>query len=390
MTVDRYPALRPVDPSGRAPRSSFYRSFLVGVGLGLVGAVFGILIARYGFDFVDLGEVGLLGVVVFILGAFPIFFLCVLVHELGHLVTGWLAGFRCLGLILGPIEAKRDDDKLSVKFNSDSPWAGGFALCVPQSTENLVRRTFLLVAGGPGASLLGAAAGWAFVWMTTSGSGSVSSLLQAWIALFSAISLFLATASLVPSRAGRFLSDGARLLRLARGGLRARRDAALMALVGLSFSALRPRDWPQDLIQEARQSQGYAPFQAAAELFSYYHEIDRDRPEKAAVHLQSALDLLPQIAPAMQGAYAIEAAFYDIALRQDSGSGRRWLEQARGQMFADQKTFELVKSLLAYSRNPSPAARSAVETCLENLPDSRGPARARKEWTREALARWPG
>ncbi|MGK7312516.1 MAG: hypothetical protein ACN0LA_09775 [Candidatus Longimicrobiales bacterium M2_2A_002] len=70
-------------------------------------------------------------------------------------------------------------------------------------------------------------------------------------AVFALGSLAIAVATLFPGRASGFLTDGARLLQLLRGGPEAEADAALVTLMAWSVAGVRPRDWDPDVVKSA-------------------------------------------------------------------------------------------------------------------------------------------
>src|SRR5260370_219579 len=82
-------------------------------------------------------------------------FLTILVHECGHLLAGWLVGFRVQEIRIGPLQIRRAERRLALTFNNCLPWFGGGAMSIPGSHTDpadphpLRWRAPILPAGGP-------------------------------------------------------------------------------------------------------------------------------------------------------------------------------------------------------------------------------------------------
>ena len=76
---------------------------------------------------------------------------CVLVvHECGHLLAGWLVGFRFQLFTLGPLRVQRDESgRIRPGLNRDLAMYGGAALALPTDGRDLRWRYAWFAAGGP-------------------------------------------------------------------------------------------------------------------------------------------------------------------------------------------------------------------------------------------------
>jgi hypothetical protein len=83
------------------------------------------------------------------------FFLALLVHELGHLITGLLLGNQFELLVIGPLGVKRKDNHIQFYINKDIAFFGGVSATIPkvQSNENIQKFQWIIIAG-PVCSLL--------------------------------------------------------------------------------------------------------------------------------------------------------------------------------------------------------------------------------------------
>ncbi|WP_276959206.1 hypothetical protein [Allomeiothermus silvanus] len=246
-----------------------------------------------------------------------------LVHELGHVVGGLLAGFRFVWLVWGPLELRREGERLRLARNRHLGLAGGLALCLPPDEASRWGVAWY-VGGGP---LLSLGAGSAALALAGAGGMPAQGSVEGWAAAaFGLASLGIGLLTLIPSRRGGLLSDGARLLRSLRQPALARQDLAVAVLSGLSLGARRPRDWPAELLAQVAL-EGEPP-DATAAFVLYLHALDHGHIAQARAHLQQALCMAPAVTP-LATELALEAAFFEVAVRRDPERGHRWLELAR-------------------------------------------------------------
>lgn len=146
-----------------------------------------------------------------------------LVHELGHIVGGWVAGYRFRHLVIGPLAIERDDDGLHVRLNRDLHHYGGQVGMVPSDAMGSNTRMALLVALGPIASIaFGAVVTLAgLYWLSDPAVRDVSFrgfFISRQVAVIGAGSLVVGLANLVPMKFSGRRSDGARLFELLGAG----------------------------------------------------------------------------------------------------------------------------------------------------------------------------
>src|SRR5690606_38658246 len=98
--------------------------------------------------------------------AVAVYVACIAVHEAGHLLAGRLMGYRPLLFIAGPFRIERVGDAIRFGLNRSIALAGGLAVCVPVGLDDLRRRTLVMAAGGPVASLVVGVQSLA-IWMAT-------------------------------------------------------------------------------------------------------------------------------------------------------------------------------------------------------------------------------
>lgn len=257
------------------------------------------------------------------------------VHEAGHLLGGRLAGFRAMLFVVGPFRVERTATGVHVALNRNVVVAGGLAVSVPLDTRDLRRRTLLMVAGGPGASLLTGALALALrgplgLAALPAGAGFAHQLAAVVVAVFGVMSLGIGAATLIPGRTGGFYTDGARILRLLRSGPDTDREVASLALMGLSMGGTRARDWDPALVRQAVALADGTPFDVVGRQFAYAHALDREDTEEARRQLEAALALEEVLPPVARSGLLLQAAYFAAAHDGDATRARALFSRAGG------------------------------------------------------------
>ena len=97
-------------------------------------------------------------------------FTALVVHEAGHAVAGWLAGFRFELLGAGPIALARSEPRFRLQGLPPHLW-GPFAVAYPMRLQRLSSRLAWYAAAGPLASAALAAAAWRAASLASTPSG---------------------------------------------------------------------------------------------------------------------------------------------------------------------------------------------------------------------------
>ena len=162
-----------------------------------------------------------------ILGNFIILFFVIAIHELGHLITGLIQGFRFELFVIGPLGIKREKDKIKIYLNKDIQLYGGAASTSPvgTNTKNAKKFANLLLAGPIASLLLAIVLGILyyssdFQFSKTLGIGALASF-----------GIFLATT--IPSKTGIFFTDRKRYQRLTSNGAERDVELAVLRIVGV-------------------------------------------------------------------------------------------------------------------------------------------------------------
>lgn len=89
-----------------------------------------------------------------LLALVPAFFFAVLLHELGHLATGLIAGLSFRKLLVGALMLTHEDRGYRLRFAGKGVMAGGLTVMIPRGPAEIRQKYLLFVAGGPVATLL--------------------------------------------------------------------------------------------------------------------------------------------------------------------------------------------------------------------------------------------
>ncbi len=333
------------------------------VGIAVAGAL-GAALGLFGLEWMDRFEPSGLGSIVAVVAGAPG---VLAVHELGHVAGGRLAGWRFVLFVAGPLRVERQGDRLRWGLNTSLALAGGLALSVPTDAHDLGRRTALMVAGGPAASLLLAGLGFA--------------LGGAW-AVVGLISLGIAAVTLFPGRAGGFLTDGARLLRLARGGAGADAEAAVLAVFAQSVAGVRPRDWDADLMDRLGHAAGVSLAESAGSLVTA-RAVDTGDADAARAALVRRIDGWAALPPGIRGGLVADAALFEAGARGDAARAQAWLDRLPTRaVLADPGGLALAQAATAWADRDAEAARARAEAARATLADAldAGTAAARRDW----------
>jgi hypothetical protein len=234
-------------------------------------------------------------------------------------VGGWSSGFVTWLFVVGPLRLERDNGRLVPRFNRDAALWGGLAAMAPPeggatNPARLPSQMLRVVAGGPLASLLLA------LLLVPGLAMKQESRTFAFVLIITGFtSLAIAAATLVPHRAGGFLSDGARIRQLLRASDESRLWCAVAA-VGSVASTLRPRHWPEDLIPSLR-GPGSSLDRVMAQWLLHAWHMDREEWDLAEDALHQALAGMSCAGAAMRSLVHASAALH-YALRVNPSAAR--------------------------------------------------------------------
>ena len=297
---------------------------LVTLVMAIAGGVFGYLLATAGASFLP-GSLSLKALTAWDLLALPVIIVFVLAfHEAGHLAGGMSRGMRFLLFIAGPFGWVRGKDGVRFRWFFNLGTLGGVAAAMPVPGLPLKPQLTRLVVGGPLASLVLAAAGFAVFWFVPGRVGAYA-LVTAGLSL----AIFVVTA--VPMRSGGFMSDGMQLRQLRRQPAMVERRARLLALMGQGLAGLRPRDYDRESLTHAQAITGdEALYDVGVWLYSYFNALDAGDVAAAEGFLARVEPLFDDYPVGFRQAIAIELALFEALHRRRLDQAHAWLARARG------------------------------------------------------------
>jgi hypothetical protein len=294
------------------------------------------------------------------------------VHEAGHVATGALAGFRPHLFIVGPFKLERRGGGWTAGVNRTFPWWGGLAGGTPNGTDRLRQRMLLLIAGGPGASVLagaGALAAIAAAGLEKSdvltGPAASAYLL---VFVFGLASLLMGVIALVPGQGHGFSTDGGRLLRFMQKGPDAEGEVAVLGIVGSSMAGQRPRAWPPALIAQALGLAADSSQGTAARFLAHMHALDSGAIEEARRRLREALDHLEALPKMTQPAVLLSAAWFAAVHDGDAASARRFLDQAGQEILFSTYSRPLSEAAVLIAEGDMTAAGPLLDVAEREVP----------------------
>lgn len=254
------------------------------------------------------------------------------VHELGHVVGGWLAKLRFHLMVVGPFKVSRETGKLRFGFSRGGALFNGLVASIPEEIYDLRRRMLLFALGGPVASLLLVLlAGGLFLWLR---QPLFRASTHAWLlesAAITAVSslIFLLTSMKPGVYPNGMPADGGRILMLLQNGPAAQRWYALVALNSADVQGKRPRDWDEAMVAQAQTALDQSSEGIMARLLVYQWAVDNGRFAQANLLLDEALALRASRFPGALGRFTLEKAYLLAFHQHDAVEGRHWLERLR-------------------------------------------------------------
>jgi hypothetical protein len=249
----------------------------------------------------------------------PALYVGIAVHELGHLVAGWLVGLEAGGISVGPLVFTQSGKSWVVRFESRM-WFGGFFKPLTSTIDCQLSRFAWLVAGGPIASLALA---------IVCGIISVrADGIWNWVGTLCWASSLLVVLAGIPYSSGLNKSDGARLWQLVHHPQQARRWVAILALSSEEAKGLRPREWNSEVFNQTLDVDSSASEYLHCQLFAYYRRLDEGREADALEHLERLLATSARAGKPLRQALFLEAASASSIIRKSPMQARVWLDCA--------------------------------------------------------------
>jgi hypothetical protein len=202
---------------------------------------------------------------------------------------------------------------------------GGHTAMVPTTPRNLRERVMILTLGGPLASALLGAIG-AICLLLIPGPAWPAAIGRA-VALATGFAWGDFLFNLMPIATEAQYSDGALLWQMSRRGPWCDFHCA-NHYMGLSrTTALRPRDWPKDMVVRAAEFAAQLPEPAGSFAMTYLHFLDGGDWQLALTWLDKARDAA-RAGSKLALALTVDRAYLEAFHRRDGREAQRLFEQA--------------------------------------------------------------
>lgn len=303
----------------------------------------------------------------------PAYFLVIAWHEGGHALAGTRVGFDFRAYVVGPFMWEKEQGGWHFRWNKNVNLAGGMVICLPIGTEDLRRRFSIYAAGGPVASLVLAVLAFVLFQSIPTGSLWLKGLEVFFMitTLFSTL-IFLVTA--IPLHMGGFYTDGARIMRLQRGGDVARFEILTLKIITSASSGVRPKLLNMAEIEEAQAlaTKLNEPFGVYLHSFLHQASFDQGDLEKAEKHLQDYLEAAEQIPEGIRNLVWLDAAFFYACGKKDLAQAEHfWLKFKPSALIPKAQILatEAVIYVLKQDFDKACASIAAAKLALPNMMD---------------------
>lgn len=316
-------------------------------------------------------------------------------HELGHLGAGLAQGFRVALYTAGFLGVRGTENGVRFFFNRHLNLMGGLAATFPERLESgpdLRRRFVRIVAAGPLASLLLCVAALLVLSYIVQNPGdSPAAVTRAgvfFLMITGGVSGMIFLATMIPSRAGGFMSDGARLISLLSGGEKGRYEEATLAVTALLGAGKLPGEYPADLLERLMTRPPDSLLGLNGRFVAFTHHLDRGETELALPLARVVQENVAAVPPVFQSYYLKDVVFCYAFLAHDADAARAaWADiQKQAERDADAATFR-VKAALALLDGQTEAAVGFVQKGLAKITDMpfEGQRRFEGKWLRAVL-----
>ncbi len=294
----------------RAKSKFSWELMLVAILLGASAIAFGPPWTRIIFQRVRLETFSALSAFLAALG------IAIILHEAGHLIAALLVDFEILGGALGPIRATHLHGRWTFQLSGKRLSASISA--IPRQNHSWRKRMLLVVAAGPGATLLTGAIA-AFV----SFSGDYGAWSNAFLASVSELSFFLFVLGLIPNAAKAQARNDARLCYDLFHNTPEAQEILLYHLVAqIGVAGMRPRDYPERLIRKLAAARSRPDMALIFAHTIVIWAIDRGDIQTAGAWEQRAVELSDLCDLRLQNLTLARSAFFDVLFRDNLASAQ--------------------------------------------------------------------
>jgi hypothetical protein len=355
------------------------------VTLTLLGAVIGFFIGKISAgESTDTTPLGIKLLVIALI--IPAFLFVVAWHEGGHAIAGVKVGLNFKMYVVGPFMWEKESTGWRFKWNKNVNTAGGLVLCLPTDSVNLNNRFTVFAAGGPVASLLLTALSYGiygFLFKENPTNDMVIKVMSNFFFTTATLSLFIFFVTAIPLRMGGFYTDGARVLRLQRGGDTARFESLLLKFIADSTSGLRPKMYNINELEELEAIAKRLDEPFGVYLHSYFHQaaFDNGDIEEAEKHLLDYINEAENIPEGIRNMVWLDAAFFYAYAKKDLAEAEKFWQQFKPAAMISKAQIFATEAALSALKKDKETTLLKIENAVKELPNmiDQGVAKALKD-----------
>jgi len=256
------------------------------------------------------------------------------VHEVGHLLTAWVAGFRLTGK--SPDEPAGGNDL----YPCEGLRLATLTLDL-RKPDHLPRRLLAVAIAGPLASLALALALEAVAQAVNMKLVTVFSL-----HVLAGFSFLVGIAELLPDAGKGSFSDGERLLMLFKNDAAAQRWILLLQAQTALARGEHPRTWDESALIRAAALDDDTRDAIIARWLGYMWAAEQQDITAATKYLEEALAAPTAAPPGLRDRLFLEAAVFQAWFREDNAKARSWASKIRTRKITPWQKVRLEVALL--------------------------------------------
>ncbi len=304
----------------------------------------------------------------------PLFLFVIAVHEAGHALAGKWVQFEFRMYVVGPFMWNKQVDGWHFEWNKHLNLAGGMVICLPTDNKALPKRFSIYAAGGPLASFaLACIAFLLYRWLPVPGAiaGTVISLLSLAALITAFLSFLIGIVTTIPMQAGGFSTDGARILRLLRGGDTARFETLVIQIYTSSTSGVRPALLNRDDLQEAQTLANRLQAPLGVYLHSFFHQtaFDSGDIDQAENHLLAYIQATEEIPAGIRNMVWLDAAFFYAYARKDLATATGYWQKFKPAAMIPKSLILATEAALSALTNDIGTADTKAKAALQQIPN---------------------
>jgi cation transporter-like permease len=341
--------------------------------LAFLGGLVGYSLARIGGG-ASTNPLPLSVILVTLALVFPAFFLVIAWHEGGHAIAGIKVGFDFKMYVVGPFLWEKQGNEWHFKWNRNVNTARGLVVCLPKDTVNLNRKFTIFAASGPIASLLLSVIAYtiySFFFKNNTTQSMVFEVVGSFFMVTALLSLVVFFATAIPLQSGGFYTDGARVLRLQRGGDTARFESLMLKLIANTSSGVRPKLLNINELEEIQAigKRLNEPFSVYVHGILHHVAFDNNDTEKAEKYLSDYINDAGNIPDGIRNMVWLDAAFFYAFAKKDLVEAEKFWQQYKPSPMIPKAQILATEAALSFLKNDKETSRLKSDAAIKELPN---------------------